>query len=210
MNDILQTQSYIRKSMRYVLMLILPMVLLISATSSELLTLVYSSTYQEADTTLSILVFGVGCMAFFGLFSNIIMGSGKPGIALGMIIPMVILEILLNILLVPEYDMEGAAWAHTITGIAGMCAAAVYILRKFKVLISITSFFRVALSSLVIYAIASQISISSSALPFVYAALLALYGLLLLASRELNKKDWQMFKTVLPMERFTGSDDTAP
>ena len=149
-------------------------------------------------------------MAFFGLFSNIIMGSGKPVIALGMIIPMVILEILLNIFLVPEYEMEGAAWAHTITGIAGMCATAVYILWKFKVLISITSLFRVALSSLVIYAIASQISISSSALPFVYAALLALYGLLLLASRELNKKDWQMLKTVLPMERFTGSDDTAP
>lgn len=78
------TASYIRQSMRYMLILLVPSVLLISATSKDLLSLVYSSRYIDAAGPLSVLSLGLGFLTVFFVLSHTIMGGGKPAAALSM------------------------------------------------------------------------------------------------------------------------------
>jgi O-antigen/teichoic acid export membrane protein len=198
------TQGYIRQSMRYMLMLLIPVVLLISATAADLLTMVYSSLYIEAASSLSILVFGLGFLSVFFVLSNVIMGSGKPKVTLGMALPLAGVDIGLNIFLIPRYGLVGAAWATTITGFLGMCAASVYMLWRFKTLVNPKSLGKICLASLVIYVIALQVSLSPLWLPLIYLGLLALYGGLLWLIRELKSEDLATFKRILPLERLTG------
>jgi O-antigen/teichoic acid export membrane protein len=48
-NDAKQTENYIAGSMRYLLMFLIPIILLVSATSESLVSLFYSSTYLPAS-----------------------------------------------------------------------------------------------------------------------------------------------------------------
>ncbi len=208
MNDMLEIRNYIQRSLRYVLILIIPCVLLVSATSEGFITIFYSSVYAAAADALSILVFGIGSMALFGLLANIIMASGKPHIALWLIVLMLGMEVILNLLLVPDYEIEGAALAHTITAIIGLCASAAYVFSRFKVLVNFKSLVRITTSALLVYMIALQISVSAHWIPLIYLGLLTLYGGLLLLSKELVRDDWNTIKRAVPIDRLLGGDDS--
>lgn len=202
------TGSYIRQSMKYMLMLLIPVVLLISATSAELITLVYSSKYVEAARPLSILVFGLGLLSIFFVLANVIMGSGRPRVALWMALPLVGIDIGLNIFLVPRYGLMGAAWATTITGFIGMCAAASYVLWRFRALVSAKSLGKILLASLVIYGIALQVSLSPVWLPLLYIGLFALYGGILWLMRGITRDDIETFRRMVSLERFRGGGES--
>ncbi len=204
------TRNYIRQSVRYMLILLIPGTLLISATSVDLITLVYSSRYVEAAGPLSVLVVGLGFLSVFFVLANIIMGSGKPRVTLWMALPLVVIDIGLNVFLVPKYSLVGAAWATTITGSLGMCATAVYVLWRFKALVSAKSLGRICLASSVIYVIALQVSVSPQwLLPF-YIGIFAIYGGILLLTKELGKGDWETFKRIIPTHSFAGGGDFTP
>jgi len=209
-NDTELTRGYIGQSMRYMLMLLMPLVFLISATSTDLLTLVYSSRYVEAAGALSILAFGLGFLSIFFVLAHVIMGSGRPGVVLGMALPLVGIDIGLNIFLIPRYGLEGAAWATTTTGFLGMCAAAVYVLWRFRALVSAGALGRICLAAGVIYAIALQISLSPLWLPLIYIGLLALYGGTLWLIKGLGRDDLETFRRIVPLERFMGAGDLTP
>jgi O-antigen/teichoic acid export membrane protein len=201
------TASYIRQSMRYMLILLVPSVLLISATSQDLLSLVYSSRYIDAAGPLSILAYGLGFLTVFLVLSYTIMGGGKPAAALIIALALIAMDIVLNILLIPEYGLTGAAWATTVTGFAGMCAAVVYVYRRFKALMSIRSLGRICLGAGIIYAIALQVSLQSLWLPLIYIGLFGIYCGILLLTNEFNKNDLATFKKIVPMDRLPGGKD---
>lgn len=194
------TKSYIRQSMRYMLMALIPGVLLISVTSSDLLTLLYSSSYLEAATPLSILVFGVALLTIFYILSNVILGMNKPWIVLTIVLPLAGVDIVLNIILIPTHGLVGAAWATTITGFLGLCAAVAYVLWRFKTFVSPKSLGRICLSSVVILLIGLQVSVSPSLLPLVFIGLLILYAGILLLIRELKREDLATFKNIIDIK----------
>lgn len=200
--DIKLTGRYISQSLRYMLMLLIPVILMISATSADLVTLVYSSRYIEAAQPLSVLVFGLGLIAVFNVLCNIIMGSGKPGVALGIALPLLPLDIALNIALIPQYSLLGAATATTLTGLTGMVAAATYVLWRFRTLVPAKSLLKICIASAIVYAIALNISLSPFLLPLLYIGLLSIYLGLLLVMKELKKEDIETFKRIIPLEGF--------
>lgn len=195
--------SYIRQSMRYMLMLLIPTAAVISATSADLLTLVYSSRYLEAARPLSILVFGLVFLSVFFVLANVIMGSGKPMMTLGMVLPLVGSDIGFNILLVPKYGLSGAAWATTMTGFLAMCIAAVYVLWRFRALVNAKSLTKMCLASLVIYVVAQQVSLSPLWLPLIYIGLFALYVGLVWLMGELGREDLETFRRIVPLGGLT-------
>lgn len=201
-NDARLTRSYIHQSLRYMLMLLIPVVLVMSATSDELISLVYSSRYIEAAKPFSLLIFGLGFLTVFLVLANIIMGSGKPHIAMGIALPLVPLDIVLNLFLIPRYGLPGAALATTITAALGMVIAAVYVLVRFRTLVGIRSLLKICLASLVVYAVSLQISLSALFLPFIYLSLAALYSGILLLTKEIDREDLQTFKRIIPIEGF--------
>lgn len=209
-NNIDLTRNYIRQSMRYMLMMLIPIVVLISATSSSLITLLYSSQYIDAAAPLSILVFGLAYLSIFLVLANIIMGSGKPMIVMGISLLLVVIDTGLNILLIPKYELIGAAYATTISGFLGMCIAAFYVILRYKTLVNIKSLCRIFLASVIIYIIALYASVSPQWLPLIYIGLFTLFTGILLLTKELNKEDLAMIKKILPLKKVDGGDDDIP
>ncbi len=209
-NDIELTKNYIGQSLRYLLMLLVPGMLLISATSADLVTLVYSSQYAAAGSALSILAFGTGLLTIFYVLAHIVLGSGKPWIILIITLVAAGICITLNLLLIPEYGLSGAAWATTITGVFCVVITGTYILFRFRTLVSLLSLIRISVISTVIYLIAHYISISPGWLPLLYIGLVVLYIGLLIITREITGKDLTIVKSMIPGERYPGGDNTMP
>ena len=70
-NNLELVKKYINQSLRYMLMLLIPTCLIISATSGQLLTLFYGTAYAEAAYPLSILVFGISFLSITRALSSI-------------------------------------------------------------------------------------------------------------------------------------------
>ena len=196
-NDVKQTENYIAGSMRYLLMFLIPIILLVSATSESLVSLFYSSAYLPASSSLSILVFGLGFYTILTIMTTIITASGRPRVSMLIALVLVPLCIVFNMFLIPIYQLEGAALATTVTSLLGVCFAAGYVFKRFKTLINAKSFVKICVASIVIYAIALRLSLPFFFLPFLYVLLFALYFGILFLMKELSEDDLKTFKGII-------------
>jgi O-antigen/teichoic acid export membrane protein len=189
--DTEQTERYINKSLRYILMFLVPVVFLVSSTSKELISLLYSSKYLAGGPALSILVFGLGFFTLFMILTAIISGSGKPKVAMLVSIFIVMIDIALNIALIPRYQLVGAAFATVSAMLIGLVIAAGYVLVTFKTQVYIKSSSKIIFSGLIVYFISVAYPIAGFLLVFKYLALILIYFSLLVCLKEFNKQDFQ-------------------
>ena len=131
MNDVAKTRKYIRDSLKYSLMALVPTVLVVSALSGRLIAFLYSGEYVGGGQALGILIIGIGFYSLFFLFTTILNGSGMPRVSLVMSVVVLGLDVLLNFVLVPEYQIIGAAVATSAACFVGMVMAGVYVWRRF-------------------------------------------------------------------------------
>ena len=183
--------------MRYLLMFLIPLILLVSATSESLVSLFYSSAYLPASPPLSILVFGLGFFTILSIMTTIITASGRPRVSMLIALALVPLCVVFNMFLIPIYQLEGAALATTVTSLLGMCFAAGYVFKRFKTLINAKSFVKICAASIVIYVIALSLSLPLFLLPLLYIFLFALYFGILSLMQELSKEDIETFKRII-------------
>ncbi len=191
------TKKYINQSLRYALMFLVPCSFIISATSRDLISLVYTDRYLTAASSLSILIFGLTFLCLFIILTTVITASGKPRVSLLMVLILLVINILLNMTLVPIYGLIGAAVATTITGFLGVLISGIYIYKRFHTLTNLLSLFRIVGTSLVIYLCARVFPVAGVALFVYYAGLLAIYFALLFIFREIEKEDIQVVRGVL-------------
>lgn len=197
-NNLPQTQEYISKSLRYLLMLILPLAFFVSGSAGEVIKLTYSSVYISAASPLSILIFGITFITIFYILATIITGSGNPRVSMAMALSLVPIDIALNLLLIPEYGLEGAATATTITCLIGLIIGAIYVKMKFGMLMCGISFSKILIGSSVLFII-PQFFIVSGLLFIVYAiGMFGVYFLILLAFKELKEEDKEFISRMLP------------
>jgi stage V sporulation protein B len=196
-NDVEQTENYISGSMRYLLMFLVPIILLVSATSKDLVSLFYSSAYLPAFLSLSILIFGLGFFTILSIMTTIITASGRPRVSMLIALVLVPLSIVFNMYLIPLYQLEGAALATTVTALLGVCFAAGYVFKRFKTLINAKSFLKICVASIFIYVIALRLSLPPVYLPVLYVFLFALYFCILFLMNELREEDLKAFKGII-------------
>ncbi|MBS3126569.1 flippase [Candidatus Woesearchaeota archaeon] len=190
------TKKYITQSVRYLLLLLLPMTLLVAATSKEIVTLFYSSAYTSAASVLGILIFSSMIMVFVTTLSSIVTGSGKPHIEMIFMFIIAGTVILLNFILIPLLGMIGAALSSLIASLFALIIAAAYIYKKWHALISFLSFFRIAFCSVILFFVASLWHFSGILIFVNYAILLLLYVLLLMLFGELRKEDVSLVQKI--------------
>lgn len=190
------TRKYINQSLRYTLIFLIPCSFIISATSRDLVTLVYTGRYLTAASPLSILIFGLTFLCLFIILTTVITASGKPRVSLAMVLILLVVNILLNTTLVPIYGLIGAALATTITGFLGVLISGIYIYKRFHTLTNLLSLFRIVGASLIIYLCARVFPVSGIPLLAYYAGLLAIYFTLLFIFREIKKEDIQVARNI--------------
>jgi len=195
-NNVELLKKYINQSLRYMLMLLIPTVLIINATSEKIINLFYSGAYVSAAYPLSILVFGISFLSITLALSTIMQGYGIPKVPLAILLILIPLNICLQIILIPRYELSGAALATTLTCFAGLIISGAYIYRLFKTLVSIKSFVKIILASSITYWVALNFSLSGFSLLICYSGLYVLYFLILLMIKEISKEDISFIKKI--------------
>lgn len=197
----IRTKMLINESMRYILILLVPMVLLISAMSKEIVSVIYSSKYIAAAEPLSILTFGLGFFILFFILTTMINASGKPKLSLGILLLVIPLNFILNFIFIKSYGLKGAAISTTIASFVAMVIASAYIYKKFKTVIPFKSLVKILMAGSIIYYIALNVSLSKYLVIVEGGVLFVVYIGILLLFKEIKKADIIRFKSLNPFKK---------
>lgn len=119
---IAKAAAMISDSLRLVIVLLFPVVLLPSALSGGLVSLFYGGKYAGAGTPLTLLLIGYGFLAYALIEQNVANGLGRPRTPMVAGIFAVAVSLAANLLLIPRWGLLGAASATTLAGVAMVLA----------------------------------------------------------------------------------------
>ncbi|QLJ52176.1 MAG: hypothetical protein Sv326_0001 [Candidatus Fermentimicrarchaeum limneticum] len=194
-----KTIKYVTNSIRYSLMLLLPISFVVSATASDLVSFVYSSAFAPAGEPLSIFIFGISFFTLLGGLANMLIAAGKPKRCMLILGLVCLLSLVLNFLLIPLMGIRGAALASTVSTFVGVVVASYYVVGEFGCLISVKSLARISLASLFIYLLSLYIVLTNNLLlPLEYAFLFGLYFVILIIIREWREEDFEIIRKLIP------------
>ena len=192
-----RTRSLISRALRFVLIILVPVSLLISALSRPIIELLYGKTYFPAASALSILAIGMGFITLFMIMGSILNGAGKPKISLLISIFAIFVVSLFCLILVPRMAIAGAALATSLGGLFALAAGAYFVFYYFRPSFALISIIRILAASFAVYFLAGSIYVPPSMLPLYFPALISLYCLLLFLLGEITKDDWKIFRSLL-------------
>ena len=197
--DFALVRKYITQSLRYSLLIFLPLTVLISTNAGPILNLFYPAEFMAAAQPLSILIFGFMLLTFLMMTASYLFGAGHnlwPAIiSLGALIILVIL----NLKLIPMNSsyggLNGAALSTTLASLIGLAAMLAYAYKKFKILMPLSSFLKITAASSIIYFLGHYWSFSGWLFLISALLLFILYFLVLIIFKELKKEDWELVKS---------------
>lgn len=196
-----KVQLYCRRAFRFGIMFLLPFSIIASLTSSCLLPFVFSDKYSSAAGPFSILIFGVALLTITRIGMTLIVAVGKQNLSLYFTLSLLVLSVILNYLFIPNYGIEGAAWATTSAGIIGLILALTYLKVKLKKVINWLSTFRIILASTVIgfasYFLADMEILNGFWIVLWYIVLVLVYIFLLWLMKEISSRDISAVKEIV-------------
>ena len=197
-DDPARTRTYISNTFRYTLMVMALTATLFSSCAGGILRVIYREAYQAGRPALRIVAFG---MLLFGLLyvaTTIISASGHPKASLRFGIITLVLSTAFNAILIPLHGLSGAATATTLSMAVGVVLASRFLWKRFKALISITTFARITVSAAAVYA-ASLLFTPTSKLLIIgqLVALSLVYLIVLVVTGELGRADLKLIRRVV-------------
>lgn len=193
-----ETRRLVGKSMRLLALILFPAVTLLSVYSTQALSLFYGRGYEAAGTTMSIFAVGVGFLTVFYVLAFALNGAGLVKVPMTLSGAGLALSLLLNILLIPRFGIEGAAVATTAASLILMIAMLVSVGRHFTARLSGRLWLVSAISAAGIVALSFCLPDGRYSFMFSGALLFALYFLPLRVSGELTDEDLAPFRRFLP------------
>jgi len=195
--NIALTRKYISESLRYLLMCLLPITAIISATATNLVTLLYTSRYAPAGEALSILMFGTMFLIILLVLIAIMTGEGKPIYATGFSLVALVVLVATSYAIIPIYGIYGAAMSSAIASLTGLIGGGLYVFFRFGTLTKLRSVIRISLATGIVSIIASLVPISGILLLVFYGVLLGIYILLLYLFGEIVSEDKERIRKML-------------
>lgn len=188
-NNHAETKKILTQSLRIIMLLLIPMVVIMSAFSLSILKLLYGIRYAEGAYPMSILVYGVGFLTIFYVLSFAMNGAGKTKIPMYISIFGVILNTILNYFLIKKMSIAGSAIATSITSLFIAIVMLYYLWRDFSVTIQLKSATKAAAAGIIIYYISTFLSQGRLIFMLWSVLLFALYLFILYLLREIGKSD---------------------
>lgn len=188
-NDGRLVHVYVSQSLRLHLIMLLPLTVIISASSTRLVTLVYGHGYESAGPVLSLLMAAFMLFGLTNALYHMLVAAGQTKFPLASTAVLVMVLIGLALWMIPKYGIFGGAVAATWAAALGFAGAGVAVHRRFGSTIGLRSLLRIIAVSALIYMIAYTIQLSGVYLIPFYAALGLLYLLILTGIREITLED---------------------
>ncbi len=200
-NNHQETFSIISSSLRLMLIMLFPAVLLLSFYSSQVLTLFYGATFSEGAAAMSILSVGVGFLTIFYVLSFVMNGAGKVKIPMWISLGGLIFNTALNYILIQKYALLGSASATALASFLIMILMLSCIRQNFAVSIKLASLFKIIAAS--ITTLAALFLLPNSQLLFILSSIVALgiYFAILYTSKEISSQDLQLVKSLLQRKK---------
>jgi len=193
-----ETQKILTAAMRFMLMLLIPSIALLSAFSPSAIRFFYGARYSDGSVALSILAFGAGSLTVFYVLAFVLNGAGKNKVPMWTAFFGCILNFFLVYSLIPRFGIQGAAIGTTITSLFAMLIVVIYSHKKianFLVPLSMAKYF---FASVIVYLIAANFLWQGRFIFILWTLLLlALYFIILYLLKELKKEDWRMLTQAL-------------
>ncbi len=182
-----KTAKLITQSLRYVLIILLPVTAAISASSMFLIKLLYSAKYSPASQTLTILIWSYAALTIFAILANILNGSGSPYKSLLSGACGLLVSILMCLILIPRFGINGAAISTGLGALSAATVAGIAVFSQYKVLFSLISTIKVFFSTVVLFVIIKIIPF----IPIGYIVGAIAYTTLLIILRESTVQEWK-------------------
>jgi stage V sporulation protein B len=187
-------QRYVQGAVRFLWVVLLPVCVVCALTADSLMALLYSSRYIEGARYLRILVFGFGLSyTFLITFGAMLIASGLPLLAAGIVLMLIPLEMLFQSLAIPTYGGVGAAAAAALAMTLGAVTAGFLVYRKMGALVVPPVLARAAFATACIAGIGTQVELTGAILIVGGIGLLGLYLIILALLGELTWEDLQPF-----------------
>ena len=197
LNNVEKMKEYIRESFRYILIFLVPVIVFISVTSTEFISLLFSQKFFPAGEPLKILIIGILFFSIVAYLLNIITASGKVIVAMGFSIFLLILSASLNLIMIPLYRMIGAATAVTSASLILMLILMAYTIHRFGAVFPWTTILKVCTAVLLIVSLIFYIRFPGILLLVQYLIAFALYFIILIGLGEIKEKDIMRLKKIL-------------
>jgi stage V sporulation protein B len=193
-----ETRHVIGQSLRYLLLLLLPITTLLVATAHDLISLLFGVKYLPATTALRILLVSYAFLTIFAMLANVLNGAGKAKLSMIIAGSGVIVGFISCLLLIPRLSSKGAAIGTMIGAFLSAILSIASTYKIFKFHFSFLSLFRIIIGTIVVLLGGTLIPISPLMLPIIYLLLVVFYLIVLYTLGEFSNEDRMQIKNLLP------------
>ncbi len=177
-------------SMKYSLVLILPLSFLLSSFSGNIINMFYGIQYTESISVLQILSFVSISIVLGTIFNGYFSGIGRPDLVTKIIFLALTINIILNYILISNFGIVGAAAATLISRaleVSIYISTAVFIT---KLTFKISYLIKPLISSIIVYFISLHFLIKSILELFIYGTIsIVIYLSIMFVIGGINRKD---------------------
>lgn len=196
LDDRAAAAAALRGALRYVLIGVGLCATVLATNALPLLLVVFKSHYAGAAVPLRLAPFGVLAFSVFYLYATALVGSGRPlhAAALGGLT--LVLDVLLNVFLIPRFGLLGAAAATTTALSAGAILAAAHARSTLGVPFPFATLARVALAGAAVAGASHLWPVSGPIVLVKGGALTALFAGVLVLLREVGREDLERLRAI--------------
>jgi stage V sporulation protein B len=196
-NNLPQVRNYVRKSLRYLLILLIPSIFIISLFSKSIIQIAYGSAYLPAGEVLSIMIWGYCFIILFSILSTIFVAVNKIRVIVYVTLVMVVSEFFLNLYLVPMMGLQGGAIALTVSTFIGFLIIFILSSIEFKKIVRLSTTIKIAIACLIMYFFSKFLLFSGIYAIISIIMLYFIFFSILFVLKELNKRDIAMVKKLI-------------
>ncbi|HBO16843.1 MAG: Polysaccharide biosynthesis protein [Candidatus Moranbacteria bacterium GW2011_GWE2_35_2-] len=196
-NNHAETNKIINQSLKVMIILLVPAVVLMSVFAEPIIRIFYTSKYIDAAAPMAILVGGVGFLTIFYVMSFVSNGAGKTKRPMLISIFGLVINTILNYILIKKYALIGSAIATSISSLIVMLVALYYIRKDFKITLKIKNYLKIIFAGIIMYSL--SLFFSQGRFIFILWAiiLLFIYFAILYFMGEIEKEEIIFFRKML-------------
>lgn len=183
------------KSVKYLFALAMFLFVFVLVFADKIIYIIYGSGYSASILALEVLIFVLPFIFITYLFGNILGAINKQRILLIVTGINAIVNIVLNLFLIPKYSYIGASIATILTEISGFCLMIVYISRYFQKNSWTDNFIKTLVVSGFVIIVTYFLKMNVNWIIALIVGIL-LYLVLLIVTQIISREDMEIFKRI--------------
>lgn len=196
-NNTSETRKIISQSLRFMIILLLPVIVLMFVYATPIVNLFYGSEYLDAVLPMQVLILGMGFLTIFYVMSFVFSGAGLVKLPMYIALSGMILNAGLNYILIKMYGIIGSAAATSITSVIIVLILLFFIHRHFQGLIKFFNFAKMLAAAVAMYAVSLFLPAQNLMFLFWSIILTAIYFTILYILQEIKKEDLDLLKKLI-------------